>query len=139
MPVQRPQSIRTLALILVLFGISALGGLLLMPWGLPLPVAPQLLHADPVVAGWIIFSGATVYCLASFICAHALWRMAPWAPAAYACFVASIALYMALFLYIVRVPSPLGIGVAFFGLLGAGLYFGWRIVGKAYGRGASAF
>jgi hypothetical protein len=131
-PVQRPRSIRTLALVLTLIGISALGGVLFIPWGQPFPVAPELLHADPLVASWLIFSAATIYCLAALTCAYALWRMTSWAPAAYGCFVASIVLYIALFLYIVRVPSPIGIGLTFFGLLGAGLYWGWHVVRTAY-------
>ena len=135
---QRPQSIRTLALVLGLIGISALGGVLFIPWGQPLPVAPELLHADPLMASWLIFSAATIYCLVTLTCAYALWRMASWAPTAYACFVASIALYMGLFLYIVQVPTPLGLGVAFFGLLAAGLYWGWRVVGAAYAKNAQA-
>jgi len=64
--------------------------------------------------------------------------MAPWGPTAYGCFVASIALYMALFLYIVRVPTPIGIAVAFFGLLGAGLYWGWYVVSAPYTKNAQA-
>lgn len=132
MPVQRPRSIRTLALILTLIGVSAAGGILLAPWGRPLPVAPELLHADPLIASWLITSTATIYCLATLTCAYALWRMASWAPAAYGCFVASIVLYMGLLLYIVRIPSPIGIGIAFFGLLGAGLYWGWRVVRSTY-------
>jgi hypothetical protein len=58
--------------------------------------------------------------------------MASWAPVAYGCFVASIVLYMGLFLYIVRIPTPVGLGLAFFGLLGAGLYWGWQVVRTAY-------
>jgi hypothetical protein len=137
-PVQRPRSIRTLALVLTLIGISALGGVLLAPWGQPLPVAPQLLHADPRVAGWLILSAATIYCLATLICAYALWRMASWAPAAYGYFVVSIVLYMTLFSYIVRVPTPVGLGLAFFALLGAGLYWGWRVVKAAYAQNLQA-
>jgi hypothetical protein len=85
-PVRSPRSVRTLALILTLIGVSAAGGVLLIPWGQPLPVAPQLLHADPLLASWLIFSAATVYCLATLTCAYALWRMASWAPRAYGCF-----------------------------------------------------
>lgn len=129
---QRPRSIRTLALILTLIGVSAVGGISLTPWGRPLPVAPELLHADPLVASWLISSAATIYCIVTLTCAYALWRMTYWAPAAYGCFVASIVLYMGIFLFIVRIPGPIGIGIAFFGLLGAGLYWGWRVVRRAY-------
>lgn len=137
-PVQRPRSIRTLALILTLIGISALGGILLAPWGQPLPVAPQFLLGDPHVASWLIFSAGTIYSAATLVCAYALWRMVSWAPAAYGCFVASIVLYMALFLFLVRIPTPIGLGLAFFGLFGAALYWGWRVVRSAYAPNAQA-
>ena len=129
---QRPRSVRTLALILTLVGISALGGTVVAPWGQPLRVAPQLLYGDPQVAGWLIFSAATLYSAAALVCAYALWRMVSWAPAAYGYFVASIVLYMALFLFIVRIPAPLSLGLLFFGLFGAALYWGWRVVRLAY-------
>jgi hypothetical protein len=102
------------------------------PWGQPLQIAPQLLHADPHVASWLIFSAGTIYSVATLICAYALWRMVSWAPAAYGCFVASIAFYMVLFLYIVRIPTPIGLALAFIGLLSAGLYWGWRVVRGGY-------
>ena len=138
MRVQRPRSTRTLALILTLVGIAALAGVLAAPWGLPLNVAPQLLRGDPHVASWVIFSAATIYSAAALVCAYALWRMVSWAPTVYVCFVASVVLYMALFLFIVRIPVPIGLGVVCFGLLSAALYWGWRVVKSAYAPNAQA-
>ena len=46
------------------------------------------------------------------VCAFALWRMRPFALLAYYAFVASLALYFSVFLFLIRVPKPLGIGVA---------------------------
>ena len=132
MHMQRPRSIYRMSLVLTLIGVSALGGIVGTPWGQPLPVAPQLLRADPRTASWLIFMAAVIYCVATLICAFALWRMRPWTPTAYRWFVASILFYMLLFLYLVRIPAPIGLAVTFFGLLGAALYWGWRIVRTAF-------
>ena len=132
-----PRAVSRLSLILILVGISALGGVALAPWGQPLQIAPQLLRTDPKVAGWLIFSAAVIYSGATLVCAYALRRMRPWAPVAYTWFVASIVGYMLLFNFIVRVPSPLLLAVAFYGLLGAALYWGWRIVRTAFDNGGN--
>jgi hypothetical protein len=131
---ERPRSIRTLALVLGIVGASALAGVLFAPLARPLPVAPQLLSTDPNTAALLIFSSSALYAVAALVCASALWRMASWGPASYDCFVASIFLQMGVFLYVVRIPMPIGIGLAFFALLGAGLYWGWYIVRTAYAR-----
>jgi hypothetical protein len=135
---QRPRTVSRLALILTLIGTSALAGIVGVHWSRPLPVAPQLLRIDPTATSHVLFGASVVYCAATLLCAFALWRMRPWAPAAYAWFVASITAYMVIFLYLVRVPTPVVLGLAFFGLLGAGLYLGWRIVRKAFGPAANA-
>jgi hypothetical protein len=128
----RPRAITQLALIQGLLGISAAGGVLWLPFGQPLPVAPQLLRADPKMASWLISIFALAYLGTTLIAAAALWRMRPWARVAYLWFVASIVGYMALFCFLIRIPSPLGIEVIFFGFLGGALYLGWRVVGRTF-------
>jgi uncharacterized membrane protein len=123
--------------VLAFIGFSALGGVALAPWGQPLQVAPQLLRMDPLVATRVIVCAEFVFCCSTLTAAFALRKMRPWAPAAYKCFVAAIAAYLLLFNYIVHIPSPLLLAVAFYGLLAAGLYWGWRIVRKAFRREAS--
>jgi hypothetical protein len=137
-PVQRPQSVRTLVLVLTLIGVTAFLGILLAPWGRPLPIAPQLLHADPQAAALLIFSAGALYALTTLVCAFALWRMASWGRTSYACFVGSLLLFVALFLYIVRIPAPLGLVLAFFALLFVGLYWGWCVVRGAYAKNRQA-
>ena len=61
--------------------------------------------------------------------------MRPWAPTAYTWFVASIVGYMSLFHVIVRIPTSPLLAVAFYGILGAALYWGWRIVRGAFDGG----
>ncbi len=129
---ERPRAVTNLALILGLIGISALGGVIGAPFGQPLNVAPQLLRLDPGLTSWLIFASAAIYCGATLIAAVALWRMRPWARIAYLWFVACIIGYMAVFCFLIRIPSPLGIGVIFFGLLGGALYLGWRVVGRTF-------
>jgi hypothetical protein len=134
----RPRAIRRLSLILTLLGLSALGGVVVIPWGRPLPIAPQLLLLDPVVTGWIIFGAAALYCGATLLCAFALWRMRPWAPQAYLGFAATVATFLALHLLLVRIPTPLALEFLFVGLLGGALYWGWRIVHNTFGTTAKA-
>ena len=130
---ERPRGVSTLSLVLALIGMSAFGGLTFAPWGQPLPVAPQLLRADPHVASWLILLAGAFYSGATLVAAFALRRMRPWAPTAYILFVCSIGLYLALFMWLVRIFGPAWLGVIFFGLLAAGLYWGWTIVRKAFG------
>jgi hypothetical protein len=130
-----PRAVSRLSLILILVGISALGGVALAPWGQPLRIAPQLLRTDPTAAGWLIFSAAVFYCGSTLVCAFALRRMRPWAPAAYTWFIVSVVGYMLLFNFIVRVPTPLLLALAFYGLLAAALYWGWRVVRNAFQGG----
>jgi hypothetical protein len=135
---QRPRAIARLSLILVLIGISALGGIAGIPWGHPVPMAPQFLRLDPVVTSWALLFLGALYCVATFVSAFALWRMRTWARAAYACFIGSITIYLVTFLYLIRVPTPPWLDVAFFALLAAGLYCGWRIVNRTFGGAANA-
>jgi hypothetical protein len=128
----RPRAITRLALLLGLLGISAVGGVIGFPFGQPLPLAPQLLRADPTVTSWLIFVAAAAYGAATFIAAGSLWQMRPWARIAYLSFVACLVGYMALFCFLIRIPAPLSIGVIFFGLLCGALYLGWRIVGRTF-------
>lgn len=125
---ERPRDVSTLSAVLTLLGVSALGGLTLAPWGQPLRVAHQLLRADPRVAGWVILVAATIYCAAALTAAIALRRMRPWAVTAYICFVCSIGLYCVVFLWLVRIPVSPFVGVGFFAVLVAVLYWGWTIV-----------
>jgi hypothetical protein len=135
---QRPRAVARLSLILMLIGLSALGGIAGIPWGQPGPVAPQLLRLDPIVTSWVLLVVGTVYCAATLLCAFALWRMRPWARVAYSWFIGSITIYLVTFLYLIRVPTPLWLGVAFFALLAVGLYCGWRIVNRTFGAAAKA-
>jgi hypothetical protein len=129
---ERPRTVTRLAAILTLIGISAFGGIVGIPFGKPLPVAPQLLRADPTVASWIIFIFACVYCAATLTAAYSLWKMLPWARIAYLCFVAGIGCYLIVFSYLIRIPSAAFIGVAFYSLLCGGLYWGWVVVSRAF-------
>jgi hypothetical protein len=135
---QRPQSVLRLAQVLLLVGISAIGGLVLAPWGQPLRVAPQLLATDPTVASWTIFLVGGCYCVAALADSFALWTMRRWARRAYVLFILSITIYLGTLLYIVRVPAPVALGALFFAPLAAGLYWGWRIVKKGVPVSGSA-
>lgn len=125
---QRPRAISRLSLVLLILALSAVGGLLDNPWGRPLPVAPHLLRMDPVLTGWILLVVGAFYCATTLVCAFALWRMRPWAPAAYLSFVVSITIYMVAFIYLVRLLHPLWLALLFVVLLVWGLNLGWRIV-----------
>jgi hypothetical protein len=129
---EHPPAVARLAAILALIGVSAFGGVVGFPFGKPLPVAPQLLRADPTSASWIIFIFACAYCAAALTAAYALWKMLPWARAAYLCFVAGIGCYLIVFSYLIRIPSAIFIAVAFFCLLFGGLYWGWLIVRRTF-------
>jgi hypothetical protein len=128
----RPRAVTRLATILGLIGVSAFGGVVGFPFGRPLPVAPQLLRTDPTAASWIIFIFASIYCAATLISAFALWKMLPWARAAYLCFVAAIGCYLIVFSSLIRIPSAFFIGVAFYCLLCGALYWGWLVVRRAF-------
>jgi hypothetical protein len=129
---QRPQPVLRLSQVLCLIGLSALGGLAIAPWGRPLPVAPQLLAADPIIAGWSILIAAACYCAATLAAAFALWRMASWVRWAYAAFVVTLLTYVAVFLYLVRIRTPPALSLIFFVFLSGGVYWGWRIVDRSF-------
>jgi hypothetical protein len=90
------------------------------------------------VASWAIFLVGGCYCVTTLTASFALWTMRRWARRAYVLFILSITIYMATFLYIVRVPAPFALGAVFFALLAAGLYWGWRIVQKGVPASGSA-
>src|SRR5256885_300642 len=125
---ERPRGFGILAKVLALFGVSALGPLVLVPWRLPLVIAPQFLSLGEMATRWTLFAATLLYCSTAFVCAYALWRVRSFVLHAYYAFVVSLVLYLAVFLFLIRIPKSLGIGVLFFGLLGAFLYFGWRTV-----------
>jgi hypothetical protein len=125
---ERPRGFGVFAKILALLGISALGPLALVSWGHPLVIAPQFLPFGEAVTRWTLFGASLIYCATSFVGAYALWRVRPFARYAFYAWVASLMLYLAVFMFLIRVPKPLGIGILFFALLGAFLYFGWRVV-----------
>jgi hypothetical protein len=135
---ERPRAVTNLALILGLIGVSALGGVINLPFGQPLQVAPQFLRTDAVTTGRLIFGAATIYCGVTLIAAYSLWRMRPWARSAYLWFVVSIASYMVIFCYLIRIPTPFALGLVFFGVLCGGLYLGWRVVTRAFPSGRAA-
>jgi len=128
---KRPRGVGSLAKILALLGATALFGIALVPWRLPLVIAPEFLPLGEVTTRWVLFGTLVLYCLTSFACVFALWRMRPFALLAYYAFVASLVLYFSVFLLLIRFPKRLEIGVLFFGLVGAGVYCGWRIAQRA--------
>ena len=121
-----------MAAILALLGISGLGGLVNFPLDQPLAVAPQLLRVDSKEASQYIFALACIYCGTTFIAAFALWRLRPWARVAYLGFIAGISIYILGFSYLIRIPTPLFLFTIFYGLLCAGLYWGWIVVSRAF-------
>ena len=129
---ERPRAVTNLALILGLIGISALGGVIGIPFGQPLNVAPQLLRLDPGPTSWLIFACAAIYCGTTLVAAFSLWRMRSWARTAYLCFVASIVGYMVIFIFLIRIPTPFALEILFFGVLFAALYLGWRVINRAF-------
>jgi hypothetical protein len=135
---ERPRAVTNLALILGLIGVSAVGGVINLPFGQPLQVAPQFLRTDAITTGRLIFGAATIYCGVTLIAAYSLWRMRPWARSAYLWFVVSIASYMVIFCDLIRIPTPFALGLAFFGVLYGGLYLGWRVVTRAFPSGRAA-
>ena len=130
---QRPRAVSALAVVLGLLGASALAGLIATPWNDPLVIAPQLLRIDPILAVRVLHILDTVYVSATLVCAYALWTMRAWAPAAYACFVASIVAYMGALLYAVAIPTPAALLLTFVGVAASMLYLGWRVVHGAFG------
>jgi len=135
---ERPSGVGALAKILALLGVVALLSITFVPWRLPLVIAPEFLPLGEMATRWALFGSLTLYCLTSLVCAFALWRLRPFALCAYYAFAGSLMLYFVVFLFLIRVPKPLGIGVLFFALVGAGLYCGWRIAQKASGAAVSA-
>jgi hypothetical protein len=128
----RPRAISNLSAVLTLIGVSALGGILGIPWNQPLAVAPQLLAFDPLTTNRVLLVAAVIYCGATLTCAVALWRMLPWAKTAYLYFSVSVAVFLITWLGLVHIFGPFPIAVAFFGLLGAALNWGWRVVGRVF-------
>jgi hypothetical protein len=135
---ERPRGFGLLAKVLMFLGVSAAGGLVFTGWGAPLMIAPQFLPLGEVATRWVLFSANLLYCSTSFVCAYALWRVRPFALYAYYAWFVSLALYLSLWLFLIRIPKPLGVGVLFFGLLAAFLYFSWRIVRPVFDSGADA-
>jgi hypothetical protein len=133
---KRPREVTALARILTFLGVCAFLGMAVLPWR-PLPIAPQLLPLGEPATRWLLIGTATLYSVTSLGCAFAMRRMRSYASVAYLAFVVSIALYFSVWLFLIRVAKPLGIGIVFFALLGAGLYWGWSIV-KSLGAGANA-
>jgi phosphatidylserine synthase len=101
-------------------------------------IAPQFLPLGEVVTRWTLFAATLLYCGTSFLSAYALWRVRPFALHAYYAWFVSVAIYLLVFIFLIRVPKPLGIGIAFFGLLAAFLYFGWRTVRPVFDPDAGA-
>jgi hypothetical protein len=119
-------------------GVSALGGILGIPWNQPIAIAPQLLAFSPLITSRGLLVAAVIYCGATLTCAVALWRMLPWAKTAYLYFSISVAIFLITWFGLVHIFGPIPIAVTFFGFLGAGLYWGWRVVGRAFTTNAAA-
>ena len=134
---KRPPGVSGLAAFLTFLGISAMFGIVVLPWR-PLGIAPQLLPVGEVATRFALVGTLVLYCATSLACAVALRRMRPYALRTYYAFVASVALYCSVWLFLIRVDKPIGIGVMFFGLLGAGIYWGWRIAKRASDATANA-
>jgi hypothetical protein len=127
---RRPRGVTGLSGFLTFLGILALLGLAVIPWR-PLGIAPQLLPLGEVTTRWLLVGTLVLYCATSLACASALRRLRPNALLFYYAFVISVALYCSVFLFLIRVDKPLGIGIIFFALLGAAVYWGWRIARRA--------
>jgi hypothetical protein len=125
---ERPRGFGAFAKILAFLGISALGSLVLVPWSRTLPIAPQFLPLGELMTRRTLFATTLIYCATSFVGAYALWWVRPFARYAFYAWAASLVLYIVVFLFLIRIPKPLGIGILFLALLGAFLYFGWRTV-----------
>lgn len=134
---KHPPGVTGLAGFLTFLGILAMFGIAVLPWR-PLGIAPQLLPFGEVATRCALVGTLVLYCATSLACAFALRRMRPYALRAYYAFVGSLALYCSVWLFLIRVDKPIGIGIIFFGLLGAGVYWGWRIAKRASGATANA-
>ena len=134
---KRPPGVTGLAAVLTFLGIFAMLGIAIIPWR-PLGIAPQLLPLGEVATRWLLVGTVALYGTTALACAFALRRMRSYALGAYYAFVGSVALYCSVWLFLIRVEKPLGIGIIFFGLLCAGFYWGWRIAKRASGATADA-
>jgi hypothetical protein len=134
---ERPREVSTLAKALALLSVAALFGVAVVAHA-HLPIAPQFLPLGDVTTRWVLVVTIALYGSSTFITAYALWRMRPFAKWAYYAFVVSLALYCAVFIFLIRVPKQWGVGVAFAAFLVAGLYWGWRIVQRASQTTANA-
>ena len=129
----RPHSVRTLALILTLLGISAVGGMLGFPLREGIYIAPSLQRVDPAVAKWLIFSAGVFYCASTLLAAYSLWTLRSWAPRAYVGFGLSLFAFCAVTGFILPVPTDIFVALLFFGVLMAALLKGWRVIKNAKG------
>ena len=134
---ERPREVSTLAKALALLSAAALFGVAVVAHA-HLPIAPQFLPLGEATTRWVLVGGIFLYGLSAFITAYALWRGRPFASWAYYAFVVSLALYCAVFIFLIRVPKQWGVGIAFAAFLVAGLYWGWRIVQRSSRTNANA-
>jgi hypothetical protein len=134
---KRPRGVGCLAAVMTYFGVMAMVGTLVVPWR-PLPVAPQFLPVGELATRWVLLVTLVLYCVTALVCASALRHMRSHALSAYYAFVVALALYCSVFLFLIRVPKPLGIGILFFALLGAAVYWGWRVAKRASGAATDA-
>jgi len=131
-PMQRPRALSTLALMLVMLALSALQTIVRFPRVPPLQLAPQLLHLDSGATRRMLVAATVICCITTLACAYGLWRMRNWTPLAYLAATGSILVYLSVFLLIIRSSVPLALIAGCALLLLAGLYWGWRIVRRAF-------
>ena len=124
----RPVSVQILGYILLLMGISAIGGVIPFVTSNELLIAPEFLTHSSKTTIWMISFCAVIYSIATLFASYAVLRMKKWAPKAYLAFVLSICIYIVNFLYLIRIPTPIFLGVIFFLVAGGVIYWGWLVI-----------
>jgi hypothetical protein len=125
---------RTLVIVLVFIGVSALFGSLGLLSSEPMYIAPSLQKLDPATSHRIMLILSFPYSMAALLAAYAASGRRQWALRVYAAFAVFGLLLAGFFLYIAPVPKDafsLVLGLVFFGLIGWALWKGWRTMHSA--------
>jgi hypothetical protein len=132
---------RLLILLLTVIGISALGGSVGLLVGDPMYIAPSLRKIDPLMAHRVLILLAFTYSFAALLTALAAKQRRTWARSAYDAFAISASLLVGFFLYVAPIPRDLfsvATGIAFFTLLGWGLWKGRQVLDAGIQSGQRA-